>query len=292
MADDNNSTKMAFDGASDVPTGQENVSSDEVGSLALYYNDSSKVDPKEKLSYIILLLTDQCNQEAISSPMTQAGTPAAIFSPEDFMKEDKFYSQVLSQKWSKKHKFIASKKVIAAEIVRRMPASHTNHNNKTVVQLMTVLAQHPITDSIDQDFIQSKSTRFRAILEAKIGPRAHEDGSNSVGTRMTDIDRLRFIIILCTNEEVLQAYLASANGKSREDVDYQNSDKAPPDWTELMCVEFNDGETEYWTPALPQLHEKFEEPILCKRSDYVLSPDKAKDLVHCTGLQDSSPCGN
>jgi hypothetical protein len=29
MADDNNSTEMAFDGASDVPTGQENVSTDE-----------------------------------------------------------------------------------------------------------------------------------------------------------------------------------------------------------------------------------------------------------------------
>jgi hypothetical protein len=126
MTDDNNSTETAFDGASDVPTGQENVSSNEVGFLALYYNDSSKVDPKEKLSYIILLLADQCNQEAISSPMTQAGTPAAIFSPEDFMKEDDFYSQVLSQKWFKKHKFIASKKVIAAEIVRRMPASSTN----------------------------------------------------------------------------------------------------------------------------------------------------------------------
>jgi hypothetical protein len=58
MADNNNSTEMAIDGASDVPTGQENVSTDEVGSLALYYNDSSKVDPKEKLPYIILLLAD------------------------------------------------------------------------------------------------------------------------------------------------------------------------------------------------------------------------------------------
>jgi hypothetical protein len=86
-------------------------------------------------------------------------------------------------------------------------------------------------------------------------------------------------MILCTNEEVLQAYLASTNGKSHEDVDYQNSNKAPPDWTELMCVEFNESETEYLTPALPELHEKFAQPILCKRSGYILSPDKAKDLA-------------
>jgi hypothetical protein len=148
--DDNNSTEMASNGASDVPMGQENVSN-EVGSLALYY--SSKLDPKEKFSYIIMLLAAQCNQEAISSPMTQACTPPAILSPEDFMKEDDFYSQVSTQKWFKKAKFIASKKIIASEIVHCMPASHTNHNNKTVVQLMTVLACHPITNSIDKAFI-------------------------------------------------------------------------------------------------------------------------------------------
>jgi hypothetical protein len=87
---------------------------------------------------------------------------------------------VLTQKWFKKAKFIASKKVIAAEIVCRMPASGTNHNNKTVVQLMTVLAQHPISDSIDQEFIQSESPRFRGILEQKMESGGHEDGSNSV----------------------------------------------------------------------------------------------------------------
>jgi hypothetical protein len=146
--DDNNSTEMASNGASDVPIGQENVTN-EVRSLALYYNNSSKVYLKEKLSYIIMLLADQCNQEAISSPMAQAGTLPAILPPEDFMKENDFYSQVSTQKWFKKAKFISSKKIIAAEIVHGMPASHTNHNNKTVVQLMTVLAQHPITDSTD-----------------------------------------------------------------------------------------------------------------------------------------------
>jgi hypothetical protein len=125
----------------------------EVGSLAQYYNNSSKVDPKEKLSYIIMLLADQHNQEAILSPMAQSGTPPAIWSSENFMKENEFYSQLSTQKWFKKAKFIASKKIIASEIVHCMPASHTNHNNKTVVQLMTVLACHPITNSIDKAFI-------------------------------------------------------------------------------------------------------------------------------------------
>jgi hypothetical protein len=46
-----------------------------------------------------------------------------------------------------------------------------------------------------------------------------------------------------------------------------------------MCVDFNERETEYWTPAIPKLHEKFVQPILCKRSGDVLTPDKAKDLV-------------
>jgi hypothetical protein len=38
--DDNNSTEVSSIGASDVPTGQENVTN-EVGSLALYYNNNS-----------------------------------------------------------------------------------------------------------------------------------------------------------------------------------------------------------------------------------------------------------
>ena len=51
----------------------------------------------------------------------------------------------------------------------------------------------------------------------------------------------------------MQAYLDSARGKDRTKVNYQNSDQAPPDWKDLICILFNkgnDSEDEYTTPRL------------------------------------------
>ena len=51
MADDTNTAEMASNGASDVPNDIGTITAETL-SLAQYYNNSSKVDPKEKLSYI------------------------------------------------------------------------------------------------------------------------------------------------------------------------------------------------------------------------------------------------
>ena len=74
------------------------------------------------------------------------------------------------------------------------------------------------------------------------------------------------------------AYLRSTDGKTRADVDYQNSDKAPQDWKELLCEMFNDAEV-YDTKALPDLHDKFRNPISLGKGSIELTPDKCKIVM-------------
>eukprot|EP00956_Cyclotella_meneghiniana_P023472 scaffold45715_cov37-Cyclotella_meneghiniana.AAC.3 len=61
-------------------------------------------------------------------------------------------------------------------------------------------------------------------------------------------------------------------------VDYQNSDKAPRGWMELLCVIFNSDEV-FETKALPDLHDRFRLPITLEKGSMELTPDRCKTVM-------------
>ena len=67
--------------------------------------------------------------------------------------------------------------------------------------------------------------------------------------------------------------------KDRPDLDYANSEKRDPEWTDLIVEMFNDADVELRTRVVKDLHENFAESIDCPKGSYILSIDKAKDLL-------------
>ena len=61
-------------------------------------------------------------------------------------------------------------------------------------------------------------------------------------------------------------------------MEYQNSEKRQPSWTELLCERFNDDSVGVLTKKLPNLHDKFNDHIVCARK-YDLTPDKCKEVM-------------
>ncbi len=67
--------------------------------------------------------------------------------------------------------------------------------------------------------------------------------------------------------------------KDRPDLDYANSEKRDPEWTDLIVEMFNDADVELRTRVVKDLHENFVESIDCPKGSYILSIDKTKDLL-------------
>ena len=93
-------------------------------------------------------------------------------------------------------------------------------------------------------------------------------------------DRLWFIIILATDDDVrAMMYLSHTDGLDKMGVDYQNSEKRQPSWMELLSERFNDDSVEVLTKKLPNLHDKFNDHIVCDRKYDELTPDKCKEVM-------------
>ena len=101
---------------------------------------------------------------------------------------------------------------------------------------MEILLKYRITGTDDLAFIEQEFMNQVTLIEKACNS---EEGGTSK-KHLTMEDRLRFIIILATDDVVRAAYLSHTDGLDRVGVDYQNSDKRQPSWAELLCERFND----------------------------------------------------
>jgi hypothetical protein len=255
------------------------------GAVKAYYNDQSKLKAEMKMAYIILQMADMENrdlaakhkEEAAASDEATKAPP--LYVPRSFVEATEPFATLNSQKGKKSKKvssLVLPKKEIAKEIVRRCPATPgrkgVNHNNKSVEQLMALLLKNPITDSSDISFIKAEFQTHSSVIEQLL-----EDGKTK-RVVADKIARLRFIVILCTNDDVKSTYLRSTDGKTAQDIDYEKTDKAAVTWMDLLCELFNDPDQEYFTQIIMGLHEDFQEPIDCS-TEYVLTVDGCKQIM-------------
>ena len=91
---------------------------------------------------------------------------------------------------------------------------------------------------------------------------------------------LKFIVLLTSNEEILASYRRHTDSKSVTETDYRNSDKAVPDWRDLMCIAFNESHETVMTALKPSLHDEFKEQIESVHNEnHVLTPEKCDEIM-------------
>ena len=236
--------------------------------FAAFYNDQSILTPKEKMAYIIMLMCDFDNVMLMEDDKHT--------TPEEYANKTFPYSEFIKTTgW--KSKLILSKKIIAKEICRRKPTAKTNCSNITVPKMMVKLAQCPIINDDDIQFVRQENARFSMILENQIV--GEEQDPETGAGRQKDTDRMRFIVLLTTNEDILEAYLQSTDSMAKETLDYRNSDERELDWIDLMLEVYNDPEVVVETPSVYRLHSKFRERIKCSKGGYEITREKCKAMI-------------
>lgn len=175
-------------------------------------------------------------------------------------------------------KLVLTKNDVFVELKRRVPniqgsrKTKVNLKNTTNYGIMQKLLEYPITDPGDIAFIKNEFLNWELTFEGMTV-------SKSSDGRLSFDDKLRFIHIIANDEVVRAEYLRCTDGKNRTGVDYQNSDKAPKDWKELLCDRFNDEDEVYLTKPLPDLHDKFRNSITLNKGSIELTPDKVKTTM-------------
>jgi hypothetical protein len=248
-----------------------NNDDDSEGPFQSYYTDQMKVPTGNKIGVLLTVAVG-----VVDAFTTTVVGNVTTFSPPYPYSHFAEGTNKKANAGFNKSKFIVTKKIISDEILRRSPKVKVNVKSATIGKLWEMLARHPLTDQRDKDFIIKQEKMFRKILLAQIVE--IESGEVAGVARITDTDRLRFIVCL-VNPTIRAAYMKSQNVKDREALDYANSDKRELDWKELIVEMFNDEELDVQTQSLPNLHDDFVNPIVCKKLAYTLTNDKAKDMI-------------
>ena len=246
-----------------------------------YYNDQSQLPPTAKLAYIILMQADKENAKLMEeyNKKDAAGgvPPPTIFTPESYVK----FAEPLAtfaQKGKGIRSVVASKAQMGQELTRRLPGYKSNWKNKSVLDIMKILLENPLVDEGDTQYIESEYDRMMMIIQNQIDADSLENDSDRIG-HVDTLVRLKFIVILCTNETVLTAYRRHTNAKTVTEIDYKNSEKAPPSWKDLMCEAFNNPEEMIMTALKPTLHDDFKVQIQCDTTNFKLTPDRCDDIM-------------
>ena len=158
----------------------------------------------------------------------------------------------------------------------KFPATiKANAKNKTVPKLMELRAQNPIVDQDDLDFIEAEHCRMTIVIKNKLDQDDLE--KNAEADKMVS---LKFIALLTSNEDILAMYRRHTDTKSVTETDYRNSDKAAPDWQDLMCIAFNESDEPVMTELKPSLHDEFKEQIECvPNENFILTPEKCDEIM-------------
>lgn len=253
------------------------------GAFRAFYNDQRCVETKKKTAYLILILADFQNkhnrEEHAKHIDASTATPPTLLTPEAYIKISEPFASFMESGKGSIRNLVVSKQEVADELKRRYPESRTNHKNKTKDELMEMLLKFPIADTGDIEYVREEQSRISTVIENLLANSHPDKNDPEESSRANKMVRLRFIVILTTNERVLAAYLRSTDGKTAKDIDYQNTDKAPPSWKTLLCELFNDKSEEVHTKIFHSLHDDFRESINCDVGDYVLTEDKCADIM-------------
>ncbi|EJK57129.1 hypothetical protein THAOC_22862 [Thalassiosira oceanica] len=106
--------------------------------------------------------------------------------------------------------------------------------------------------------------------------------ASEVPGRLTEKDRLRYIILFVESEEIVEAFKRSQHameGGPEGSLSRRGCDDRLPGWEELLVERFNDAEVQARTTVKPHLHAEFAVAINCPKGEYQLTVDKAKDFL-------------
>ncbi len=230
-----------------------------LASVQSYVEDQSKVKPKKKLAYILMLA-----KEVVDG----FEDPGSFYPYSVFMEKPRKSFPVTSFKFTNT--------MIGIEITRRDPTQKPNAKNRTQAELLGTLRKIPLSNPEDIEYIKAEELKFRNTFTAQLVGEEEEQAEKS--GRLTSTDRLRFISLFVT-DDIKEAYLVSQRCKDRTELDYSNSEKAAVEWYDLLVELFNDAGYEVQTVVVSNLHDEFEVSIDCPKGAYELTPTKCKELL-------------
>ena len=180
---------------------------------------------------------------------------------------------------SSKKAILPSREIYRREILRRNPGAK-GISNKTVKSLleMLTLETYLVTNETDIAFVREKENSIKELL---IKNNTEIADNKNRGPNITNDDRLRFLEAMLS-DDVKGSYRKTQDSMSRTELDSRQSIMKLVDFYDLVVHVFNDPTFEPQTQALPDLHPDFYVSRTLKLSDFVMTRDKAKDLLVTT----------
>ena len=241
--------------ASINPEGVIQPELDNASPFEKYYEDQSETAPKQKIPLILMY------------SMTGIVVGFSLSSlHETPYKEQNIHS-------------IKPKKSCIKEEIKRLNPSANRLSAATLGELLEMLAKlhaDHFTEGCRQ-FIIKKHGEVFELFKKSIEEKNEEE--TRTASRLTDCDRLRFVEAMIS-DEVRDVYRLSQESLTRSELDSRNSTERDPTFTEKISDQFNDDSWKPFTTAYPTLHSDFVAPILCERIGYVMTPEKAKEIVN------------
>jgi hypothetical protein len=168
-----------------------------------------------------------------------------------------------------------TKKHIVSELNRRSNKDRKFKNEKNEVLKALLFEKYPLTDKNDIAFIQKKEKEHRECLLQQIEQSSKPPASDS---RASKIERLRFVHLFY-DTNIATAFKRSQSTLSRYELDARNSSSKAPDFFDLAVSKFNNPEWVPHTLPFPDLHDDYVSSYPLPLRSYVLSRNKAKDIL-------------
>ncbi|EJK74100.1 hypothetical protein THAOC_04246 [Thalassiosira oceanica] len=157
--------------------------------------------------------------------------------------------------------------------------ARSHRKQATLDVLVEKIQNDPIEDPSDTEFIMKQKEMFSEQVLRELDRLCLD---SEVPGRLTEKDRLRFIILFVESEEIVEAFKRSQHameGGPEGSLSRRGCDDRLPGWEELLVERFNDAEVQARTTVKPHLHAEFAVAINCPKGEYQLTVDKAKDFL-------------
>jgi len=144
--------------------------------------------------------------------------------------------------------------------------------------LLEWLMEHPIENIFCQDYLQTEEEKIYKLAKA-----AQEEQANLAAERLrncnwnSDKPWLRLYLAAC-DDSAREALLQKDQVKDRALLDIGNAENRPETYDEAVARVYNDGDLTLTTDALPNLHEKYTEPIILEFEDMPGGAINAEDV--------------
>ena len=173
---------------------------------------------------------------------------------------------------------LPTNKMYKRELMRRQPTAKSLRGKKNaVLELLLCSGTFAVEDIADIQYIKEQELKTNSAIVDR-GKEQLVLAERARGPNITNNDRLRYIEAILS-DDVKTLYRASQDLMTLSELENRNSVMRVVDFYDKVTEVFNDPKFEPQTEKLPNLHSDFCDSITLKLGKYVMTRDKAKDIL-------------